>query len=152
MMPTNREVLFHSLIHSIGTPYIWGGGSGSVDVAGTGWDCSGYVNDMLMDHGLLPDQDGHGPNSQSLFNRFAGQMLSTDVLPDLGDLVFYGSSKSNITHVMMCLNHSLCIGAQGGGSGTNNAAEAVRDEARVRVRLIRYRSDVQGIARLDWPV
>ena len=151
-MATNREILFHSLLGDRGQPYIWGGGSGSVDAPGTGWDCSGFVNDHLMDHGLLADQDGHGPSSQSLYTMFKASEVPLDTVPDLGDLLFFGTSKSNITHVMMALNHSMCIGAQGGGSNTNSVSEAVRDEARVRVRRINYRSDLRAIVRLTWPM
>jgi hypothetical protein len=68
----------------------------------------------------------------------------------LGDLIFYGYDTSSITHVMLALNHDYCIGAQGGGEETTTLAEAVRDNAFVRIMLIDYRPDRVAIVRPPW--
>jgi len=50
------------------------------------------------------------------------------------------------THVEFCLNGELSIGASGGGSATKTAADAVVQNAYVRIRPFQGRGIVKGYA------
>jgi len=69
-----------------GVPYLWGGdGNG-------GFDCSGLVQASYQHAGIsLPR------TAQEQYD--AGPRLPAGTVPQPGDLVFYGTSTSNITHV-----------------------------------------------------
>ena len=69
-------------------PYIWGGASLT-----TGADCSGFVQQLYQKYGVsIPH------NAQAQFNQNLGVKVSRQELQP-GDLVFFGSSVGNITHV-----------------------------------------------------
>ncbi len=70
----------------VGNPYVWGGSSLT-----NGADCSGFVMSVYSYFGIsLP----HKAQSQYYY----GTPVSIDEVQN-GDLVFYGTSTSNITHV-----------------------------------------------------
>lgn len=94
---TAQEVLKWAT-KEIGVPYQWGGESPS------GFDCSGLVEYCYSKVGIsLPRvaqaQFDQGPN-----------VPASDALQP-GDLVFFGSSKTNITHVGIYLSPNLMIDA-----------------------------------------
>ncbi|MGB1205489.1 MAG: C40 family peptidase [Chitinophagales bacterium] len=71
----------------MGVPYVWGGSTPN------GFDCSGFVQYVWREHGYnIPrtskQQSAHGKN------------VSLNKLK-AGDLVFFGDSKNNISHVGM---------------------------------------------------
>jgi len=69
-----------------GVPYVWGGESPS------GWDCSGLVQAAYRAAGIsLPR------TAQEQFD--AGPHLPSDAQLESGDLVFFGSSTSEVEHV-----------------------------------------------------
>jgi cell wall-associated NlpC family hydrolase len=69
-----------------GVPYVWGGESPS------GYDCSGLVQAAYRTAGVsLPR------TAQEQFD--AGPHLPASAQPQPGDLVFFGTSTSNVTHV-----------------------------------------------------
>lgn len=70
-------------------PYVWGGASLT-----TGADCSGFVQQLYKKYGVdIPH------NAQAQYNLASGTNITNrqDLQP--GDLVFFGSSAGNITHV-----------------------------------------------------
>lgn len=71
---------------NLGTRYVWGGTSYN------GWDCSGFVYRMYADY--LGVQLNRTAQDQS----YMGREVS-DLKP--GDLLFFGTSRNNITHVGM---------------------------------------------------
>jgi cell wall-associated NlpC family hydrolase len=71
----------------VGTPYIWGG-----ETPGVGFDCSGLVQAAYKTAGItLPRV------AQDQYN--AGPLLPAGTQLDPGDLVFFGSGPSDVTHV-----------------------------------------------------
>ena len=125
-----------------GIPYIWGGASPS------GFDCSGFVIWILQVFGLLPAGDW---TAQGLSRSFDS---TSSPLP--GDLVFYGTDKDHIYHVMMYLGDNttgqLVIGASGGDHTTTDVREARKKNAMVKIKPIDYRSDRQLIVNIEAPV
>ena len=111
-------------------------------------DCSGFTTIILQSQDVMGEQERL--SAQSQYNRWKANAVTLANV-DLGDLVFYGSSTGNITHVMLVLNKTLCIGAQGGGEATKTIGDAVATDGYVRTRKIDYRSDRVAIVRPPWP-
>lgn len=109
----------------INTMYRWGGDDPS------GFDCSGFVIEILKSVGLLPLNGDY--TAQGLFNKFKGNTTDS-IYP--GCLVFWGN-KNRITHVEFCIDDGVTIGASGGGSKTNTEQDAINQNAYVKVRPIR---------------
>lgn len=149
--PDLRQILYDTAMDLLGKPYDWGG-SNPIDGAESqeGMDCSGFTTVLLQSQDVLGETERL--SAQSQYNRWKGSAVKREDL-DLGDLIFYSSSKSTsaITHVMMALNSVLCIGAQGGGENTKTLADAVATDGYVRTRKIDYRGDRVAIVRPPWP-
>lgn len=107
----------------LGLPYIWGG-----DDPMAGFDCSGLVVEILKAAGVLP-ADGDWTADQ-LYQRFAA---SEQGLAYGGCLAFWRRG-GRMTHVEYCINPSHTIGASGGGSSTLTVADAIRQNAYVKLR------------------
>jgi len=122
-------------------PYIWGGD----DFAGL--DCSGLVVELMSSVGLLKGD----MTAQGLYDYFliAGKRVKPQNA-DLGCLAFYGKSK--MTHVAFCVNKYQIIEAGGGGSDTNTSLEARRDNAWIRVRLLRHRRDLRAVLKPNYAI
>ncbi len=71
----------------LGVPYVWGGSTPN------GFDCSGFVQYVLREHGYNIPRTS---KQQSTY----GQSVSLKNVK-AGDLVFFGDSKNNISHVGM---------------------------------------------------
>ena len=133
----NRELASKIAFSYLGKPYIWGGD----DPLG-GFDCSGFVIEILRSVGIL-SRDGDW-TAQGLWNLFTQHRVSK---PAVGCLVFYrGASdeRSRIVHVEYCLDEHHSIGASGGGSSTQQLTDAIVTNAFVKVRLITGRSNIAG--------
>lgn len=124
------------LEEQLGTPYIWG----SRDPA-KGLDCSGAVVWALRELGLEPKK--YDATAADLHKQ-----SSTVILPQAGDLAFYGSILGGISHVMVYMGDGKVIGASGGGPSTKTAADAKAKNAMVKVLPVNYRSDFRGYGRL----
>jgi cell wall-associated NlpC family hydrolase len=122
-------------------PYKWGG-----DDPILGYDCSGFVQEVLASVGIDPigDQTAHG-----LWKYFwaHGYKLAE---PKAGALAFYGSPQK-ITHVALCMDPLRCIEAAGGGSTTHTEADAAKQNAYLRIRPVRRRKDLQMILMPKYP-
>jgi cell wall-associated NlpC family hydrolase len=122
----------------IGTPYIWGGSD-----PGKGFDCSGVVVWALQQLGLEPKK----------FDGTAAELhkkSSLVLVPQVGDLAFYGSLFGGVSHVMVYMGDGKVIGASGGGSSTTTAAKAREQNAMVKILPVDYRSDFRGYGRLPY--
>ena len=108
-----------------GLPYIWGG-----DDPVKGFDCSGMVIEILKSVGILPDKGDW--TADGLYHKFKAH--EQDV-PCQGCLAFWGSEERK-THVEYCISQDYTIGASGGGSRTTNMAEAIKQNAYIKVRPI----------------
>jgi len=134
MNPENlRFVAIELAWKMYGLPYIWGG-----DDAVQGFDCSGMQVEILQSVGLLPDGDWSAAMLWSL-------LATKEVfLPRPGCLVFWENSQGHIRHVEMCIGDGLSIGASGGGRSVKTRADAIAQNAFVRVRPIGGRGIIRG--------
>lgn len=137
----------------IGKWYKWGGDDPD------GFDCSGFVTEVLKSVGLIGRNERL--TAAGFYNRFV--QYKTDA-PSLGCLVFWGKPLLNgvsyydndgtlvypgagdgrvttdkkffITHIEFVLDGYHTVGATGGGSGTTTEADAIRNNAFIKVRPI----------------
>lgn len=136
------EMLILYALQFIGRPYRWGG-----DDPMAGFDCSGFVQELLASVGEDPPGD---QTAQSLYGHF--NSLPHDKIPRAGTLLFFGSSLQSISHVAMAIDGFRMIEAGGGGSKTVNEAEAIRQNAYIRVRAISNRKDLVAAIRPQYKI
>ena len=91
----------------LGTPYVWGGESFEEG----GFDCSGYVFKVLNDSGYTVPRD----SAQGYFNRFKKNEIKSI---EAGALLFFGKSKSNITHIAIAIDDKSMYESIGGRINT----------------------------------
>lgn len=137
--PTPREVALAIIERELGTPYRWGGFSPS-----QGFDCSGLMIEGLKSAGILPrgrGKDWTAAQLLSLFN-LKHKCILTNKAEDVkaGFLLFWKTGSGKVRHVEMVWrvlsnNVVLTIGASGGGSRTTNAEVALKQDARVKIRV-----------------
>ncbi len=109
----------------IGTYYSWGGDDPS------GFDCSGFVIEVLKSVGKVARKSDYTANS--LYSLF-----KPTTKPQAGVLAFWKNKKGDrIIHVEMCINEWQTVGSSGGGSRTKTKEDAIRDNAFIKVRPIR---------------
>lgn len=113
----------------LGMPYVWGG-----DDAVAGFDCSGLMVEVLQGVGVLPRGDW---SAEMLRKRFR-----PTATPIPGCLAFRLGADGRAVHVEMVFDTMsppggvVTIGASGGTSATKTAADAVRDNAFVKLRPV----------------
>lgn len=130
----------------LGAPYRWGGeeafsGGGQPE----GYDCSGFVVDVLQAFELLPARGDWSANQ--LAARFAPTLA-----PEPADLVVYGREDAPITHIGFYLGGEEAISAAGGGPGMDTVEEARARDARVKLHPVGYRSDLRGYRNIFAPL
>lgn len=126
-----RDVALKIAFSYIGRPYIWGGDDPS------GFDCSGFIIEILKSIGRLP-RKGDWTASQ------LSQKWQRTGTPHRGDLVFWENEYHHVIHVEMCIGDGLAIGASGGGSKTLTVADAAKHNAFIKVRPIMSRRGIWG--------
>ena len=120
----------------LGKPYIWGG-----DDPVSGFDCSGFCVEILKSIGLLPRKGDW--TAQGLWSKFY-KKCEVDK-PYNGCLIFWSNARGDkIIHVEYAVNKYLAIGASGGGSKTQNRANAISQNAYIKVRPWASRPRVKG--------
>lgn len=85
----SRETIKQNASALLGKPYVWGGEN---DTEG-GYDCSGFVHAVLNKSGIRIGRT----TAQGYYNYFQTKMHTKT--PLCGDLLFFGKSLTNITHV-----------------------------------------------------
>lgn len=110
----------------IGTPYIWGG-----DDIIKGFDCSGFIIELLKSVGLLPREGDW--TAETLYLRFRLKMVKT---AKEGCLVFWAKNRK-VNHVEYVYKYGLTIGASGGGSKTLTEKDAIDHNAYIKMRPMR---------------
>ncbi len=108
----------------LGRPYVWGG-----DDPVAGFDCSGFIIEILKSVGVLPRSGDW--TAQSLATKLSNHKVSS---PSLGTLVFWENSSGRIIHVEICMDAHLAIGASGGGSRTLTTQDAINQNAYIKIR------------------
>ena len=121
----------------LGRPYVWAGDNPNV-----GFDCSGFMVEILKSAGKLSSTGDW--SAQSLFDRFRAIQGTIFVKGAEGMLVCYGGNWKSITHIEYCLDATFAIGASGGGSKTLTMADAISQDAYIKVRPILKRPDIVG--------
>lgn len=114
-----------------GLPYVWGG-----DDPIRGYDCSGFVVEILQSVGILPH--GFDLTAHGLYKRFPV------CAPLPGALAIFGTSK-HATHVGIVIanlgDRVLMLEAGGGGATTTDRQSAAIQNAYVKLRPVARRSD-----------
>ena len=126
-----KELMVDYAKSFIGTPYKWGGSGAG------GFDCSGFIQEVLSCVGLDPKGD---QTAQNLYNYFINKGKGNGI--SKGSLLFWGKSNNKITHVSLAIDFWHHIEAGGGGRLTTNLKEAQRTGAMVRIRPITSRRDL----------
>jgi cell wall-associated NlpC family hydrolase len=83
----------------LGLPYTWGGRSSF------GYDCSGFVQMLYQQIGILLPRDSHQQVRDACFQTIPLEHLQS------GDLIFFGKSNQKIMHVGMSLGNKQFIHA-----------------------------------------
>ena len=123
-----RAVAVDYAKHFIGTPYRWAG-----DDPMEGFDCSGFVVEVLQAVGKLQARDYTADDLYAIFKP------NVVALGYAGCLAFWLNDAGRAVHVMLLIDNAHVIGASGGGSGTDDLADAIRQNAFVKMRNINYR-------------
>lgn len=134
---TRRDEIIAYARAFLGRPYIYGGNNPLI-----GFDCSGFVCEVLRAFGYIGSTD---LSAAGLAGRFP---LATAGLPKGGELLFFGAPR-NVIHVAIALPGERMIEAGGGTSATKTLDIAISQNAFVRERPIRFRSDFIGWAPLQ---
>ena len=93
----------------LGTPYVWGGES----IAEGGFDCSGFVYNVLNDSGIKVGRD----TAQGYHTTFKKYEVAKSPLQS-GDLLFFGKSKNAITHIAIAVSSTEMIESIGSKKNT----------------------------------
>jgi len=129
----NKEIALGYIWSFIGTWYKWGGDDPSAI------DCSGLALEYLKSAGLV--DRGVDMTAAGIWGSFKLKKVDK---PYRGCLVFWANSEGKIIHVEVMLNDELAIGASGGGSKTLTVADAIRDNAFVKIRKADTRKGIIG--------
>lgn len=130
------QILRDYALKFVGLPYKWGGAHPL-----EGYDCSGFVQELLASAGEDPPGD---QSAQAIYNHFQAGRASVDKW-GLGSLAFFGDSVTKITHVAFCLDQFRMIEASGGDQWVKFPEDAILRKAMIRIRLIRSRSDLVAV-------
>ena len=133
---TPQQIATRTAWAHLGRPYIWGG-----DDPVAGFDCSGFVIELLKSAGALP-RDGDW-SAAALYERFRGTLRSA---PSEGCLAFWRGKGGGIVHVEYCLDEHHAIGASGGTSQNTSLQAAIDTNAYIKVRPVWGRAGLAGFA------
>lgn len=103
------DTFINSAKKYVGTPYVWGGES----LEEGGLDCSGLMYISLKDSGyetIRKTAQGYS---------LIGKSVSLDSIKS-GDLLFFGKSKTKITHCAIYIGNELMIESIGSSKNTKN--------------------------------
>jgi cell wall-associated NlpC family hydrolase len=128
---TKEDILMVQIESFLGRPYYYGG-----DDPIKGFDCSGLVIELLKSIGILGG--GVDMTAQGLADHFKADSETPVKFPNL---VFFGKSRDQITHVGMALDDKYMVEAGGGNALTVSLEVAAQRNAYIRIRPIKNRSD-----------
>lgn len=119
----------------LGTPYIWGG-----DDPMAGFDCSGFVVEILTAVGLVPHK--YDATAGGLADRFKNSRVDK---PKAGAFVVWFDANGVGQHTEFFIDEFHTIGASGGGSKTTDLPSAIAANAFIKVRPFGYRAGAYKI-------
>ena len=116
-------------------PYVWGGESMSEG----GFDCSGYVYNVLNDSGIKVSRT----TAQGYYTTFKKYEVAKSTICS-GDLLFFGKSKSSISHVAIAISSTEMIESIGSKKNTKtNKGKGVS------ISKITRRKDLVAVCRFE---
>lgn len=119
----------------LGRPYVWGG---NCEAEG-GYDCSGFVFQVLHQSGFIVDRD----TAQGYFTTFSKYETSKTNIAT-GDLLFFGKSKKSITHIAIALDSKTMIESIGTSKNT------IKNKGKgVSISNITRRKDLVAVCRFE---
>jgi len=124
-----------AMLSFLNIQYNWGGSNPM-----TGYDCSGFVQELLAIIGVDPPED---QTAQALYDAF--YLTSTFSARETGALCFYGKSKKEISHIAMMFDEKCVIEAGGGNSKTIDVYAAKKQNAYIRLRPYDRRKDLVAV-------
>lgn len=127
-----RKIVSMLAFKFVGLPYLWGG-----DDSIAGFDCSGFVIELLKSVGKLPRSGDW--TAKGLYAIFQDKKVAK---AKEGCLVFF-AKNNKINHVEYVWKNGLTIGASGGGSKTITIKDAIKQNAYIKIRPLR--NDVYAI-------
>ena len=139
MMHTNSKKWFiQTALSHQGQFYSWAGDDPN------GFDCSGFVIECLKTTGFIKGKwtDFTADGLWHLLKEYS------TVQPCEGVIVFYFKKNDIATHVGICLDDEYCISADGGGKKTKTKADAIRDNAFIKIRPIDKRKEARRYAHI----
>jgi cell wall-associated NlpC family hydrolase len=137
-----QAVVYDYAMKFCGLPYRWGGND-AID----GFDCSGLCIELLQAAGVYPR--GLDSSAAGLFAFFQSGIVPQ---PTFGTLAFFGSNTgSGISHVGFCLNETHMLEAGGGTSKTTSKEAAAQQNAYIRIRPLKSRTDLVGLRHPSYP-
>lgn len=130
------KILYDTIMSYQHLPYIYGGENPEV-----GFDCSGFVIDVLQTVGELPnkfDASAHG-----IYERYIdkGDLQSG---MGMGALAFFGNNK-RIRHIGIMIDNFRMMEAGAGDSDVLTVKDAIERDARIRIRPVDFRKDLYAI-------
>jgi len=132
MATTKFELAREIMLRMLHTPYIWMGNDPMA-----GFDCSGAVVEVLQSVDILPRGDW---TAEDLRRKFAANHVQ---VPRPGCLVWWPSQhdSSRAAHIEMVFDviGSLIVtwGASGGNKRTTSLAQAIKQDAYIKLRPLR---------------
>jgi len=121
----------------IGKRYYWGSSVGAGDDPIFGFDCSGFISEVLRGMGVF--SYAQRENARGILTIFRSKIVTE---PTVGVLAFFGSVPFAPTHIAICKDSKFLIEAGGGDSTTMTDEKAAIKNAFVRMRPIMYRRDL----------
>lgn len=119
----------------LGTPYVWGGESMSEG----GFDCSGFVYNVLNDSDISVCRN----TAQGFYTKFKNYEVAKSPIYS-GDLLFFGKSKNNITHVAIAVSSAEMIESIGTSRNT------IKNKGKgVSISKITRRKDLVAVCRFE---
>lgn len=114
----------------IGTPYRWGG-----DDPMAGFDCSGFVVEILTAVGMVPHK--YDDTAGGLATKFRANQIDR---PRAGAFIVWYDPTGFGQHIEFFIDEFHTIGASGGGSATTDLNAAIMANAFIKIRPYTYRN------------
>ncbi len=137
-----RDVIERYVYSLLGKPYLWG------KEGPLGYDCSGFVKEILKASGLFFP---HDMNAQQIFEYLKSLPGTVWDAKQFGAVAFFGNSTNTITHTAFLLNAVQMAEAGGGDKTTVSPETAALRGAQTRIRPLSDRKNLVFTLRPAYP-